>query len=67
MDDPSAEIHSVQNQKASSASSLDVQFEQQAQLLIYVGVMFNDSLLLPESGKLLHLVGRSTIKAWVRK
>ena len=64
MDDPSAEIHSVQNQKA---SSLDVQFEQQAQLLIYVGVMFDDSLLLPESGKLLHHVGLSAIKAWVRK
>ena len=38
MDDPSAEICSVQKQKACSFTSLlDVQYEQQAQLLSYEG------------------------------
>ena len=46
----------MQKQKASLfASSLDVQYEQQAQLLTYAGVMSDDSILLLESGKLLHL------------
>ena len=53
MDDPSAEICSVQKQKAVSfVTLLDVQYEQQAQLLTYAGVMSDDSILLPESRKL---------------
>ena len=53
VDDPSAEICSVQKQKASLfVSLLDVQYEQQAQLLTYAGVMSNNSILLPESRKL---------------
>ena len=56
-DDPSAEICSVQKQKASLfASSLDVQYEQQAQLLTYASVMSDDSILLPEFGKLLYIL-----------
>ena len=67
MDDPSAEICSVQKQKSSSfASSLDVQYKQQAQLLSYGGggrggVMSDDSTLQPESGKLLHLACRDVL------
>lgn len=50
MDDPSAEIASVQKRKASFfAKSLDMHYEQQAQLLTYTGVTLDDSILLPES------------------
>ena len=61
MDDPSAEIRSVQKQKASLfVSLLDVQYEQQAQLPTYAGVMSDDSIHLPESKKLFTtFVGRN--------